>query len=50
MTGSGRYTKRIGIAFAVLVLFAGSMLALQIAGEEWMSIVFEFEDTSGNCC
>ena len=30
--------KRIGIAFAVLVLvfFAGGMVALQIAGEEWI--------------
>ncbi|GAB7016593.1 hypothetical protein JCM10550A_19610 [Methanogenium cariaci] len=36
MTGSGRDTRRIGIACAVLILFAGSMFALQTAGEEWI--------------
>ena len=36
MTLTPAITKRIGIACAVLVLFAGSMVALQIAGEEWI--------------
>lgn len=36
MTLTPAVTKRIGVAFALLVLFAGSMIALQIAGEEWI--------------
>ncbi|WAI00515.1 hypothetical protein [Methanogenium organophilum] len=36
MTPSDPVTKRIGIAFAFLVLFAGGMYALQIGGEEWV--------------
>ncbi len=36
MTAPDTFKKRIGIAFAVLVIFAGGMFALQIAGEEWI--------------
>lgn len=36
MTLSRTITKRIGIAFAVLLFFVGGMIALQIAGEEWV--------------
>ncbi len=36
MTGLERYQKRIGIALACLIVFAGSMLALQVGGEEWI--------------
>ncbi|WFN34530.1 hypothetical protein L1S32_11925 [Methanogenium sp. S4BF] len=36
MTAPDIFKKRIAIAFAVLVIFAGGMLALQIAGEEWI--------------
>lgn len=36
MTGTDKFRRRVGIALAVLIVFAGSMLALQVGGEEWV--------------